>query len=33
MRIGQQRTEEIKLNANNDVVVNIPLQDGVEFII
>ena len=27
---GQQRTEEIKLNANNDVVVNIPLQDGVE---
>ena len=26
---GQQRTEEIKLNANNDVVVNIPLQDGV----
>ncbi len=25
---GQQRTEEIKLNANNDVVVNIPLQDG-----
>ena len=27
---GQQRTEEIKLNANNDVVINIPLQDGVE---
>ena len=27
---GQQRTEEIKLNANNDVVVNIPLQDGVK---